>query len=135
MIDPSLNVPLKHHQQVTFRLVKRGKREKKIKHDRIKINSESRLHYIEWPKCIIICWYHLIPFCVNSKKYNNNESTSNIASILNTNLLLLQKRITSRTYITLLWYMRDLLPLNVKTNHIIIHDVYSVLQKTKKHYL
>ena len=58
-----------------------------------------------------------------------------MASILDTNLLLLQKRITSRTYITILCYMRDLLPLNVKTNHIIIHAVKSVLQKTKKHYL
>ena len=28
LIDPSLNVPLKHHQQVTFRLVKQGKRKK-----------------------------------------------------------------------------------------------------------
>ena len=56
-----------------------------------------------------------------------------MASILDTNLLLLQKRITSRTYITILCYMRDLLPLNVKTNHIIIHAVNSVLQKTKKH--
>ena len=54
-----------------------------------------------------------------------------MASILDANLLLRQKRITSRTYITLLWYMRDLLPLNVKTNHIIIHAVNGVLQKTK----
>ena len=37
LIDPSLNVPLKHHQQVTFRLVKQGKR-KNIKHNGIKIN-------------------------------------------------------------------------------------------------
>ena len=55
-----------------------------------------------------------------------------MASILDANLLLRQKRITSRTYITLLWYMRDLLPLNVKTNHIIIPAMNGVLQKTKK---